>query len=123
MEHILDLIVDNVVGLVIAGLFACTTKLLWNIFKILKGVMKAEKVNCREKIRRFGEFYVTTNQITVEEYDDLKEIYDAYHALNGNGQMTDLVERCKNLPVVPVRTIRNPYYVGGENIENQKETA
>lgn len=118
MEHILNLIVDNIVGLVIAGLFACTTKLLWNIFKILKGVMKAEKVNCREKIRRFGEFYVTTNQITVEEYDDLKEIYDAYHALNGNGQMTDLVERCKNLPVVPVRTIRNPYYIGGENVEN-----
>ena len=79
--------------------------------------MTAEKVNCREKIRRFGEFYVTTNQITVEEYDDLKEIYDAYHALGGNGTMTELVERCKNLPVVPVRTVRNPYYT--EHVETE----
>ena len=54
--------------------------------------------------------YVITNQITVEEYDDLKEVDDAYYALGGNGAMTELVERCKDLPVVPVRMIRNLYY-------------
>lgn len=123
MEHIIDLIIENIIGIVCAGICAYAARILFKIFKSLKGVMNAEKVNCREKIRRFGEFYITTNQITVEEYDDLKEIYDAYHELGGNGAMTELVERCKDLPVVPVRTIRNPYYIGGEAVENQKETA
>ena len=81
MEHIIDLIIENIIGIVCAGLFAYGAKILLKIFTSLKGVMNAEKVNCREKIRRFGEFYITTNQITVEEYDDLKEIYDAYHEL------------------------------------------
>ena len=34
--------------------------------------------------------------------------------------MTELVERCKDLPVVPVRTIRNPYYTNENGIEPGK---
>lgn len=120
MEQIFKLIVDNLIGIACAGLAAYAAKTLSRILKNMQGVMTAEKVNCREKIRRFGEFYITTDQITVEEYDDLKEIYDAYHALGGNGTMTELVERCKDLPVVPVRTIRNPYYTNENGIEPGK---
>lgn len=48
----------------------------------------------------------------MEELEDLGEIYKGYHDLGGNGTITEIYERCLDLPIVKERTKWNPYYVG-----------
>ena len=64
-----------------------------------------------DDLYRFSEFYIQTNQITLRELKNLEHIYNAYHALGGNGTGTELFERCKELPIVEKRTKYNPYYI------------
>lgn len=40
---------------------------------------------------------------TVDEFDNLKYLYNAYHALGGNGTGTELYERCCKLPIREVQ--------------------
>ena len=88
-----------------------TGTLVWVIRK-LKGLFIAVRADSRDKIRRFGKFYVITNQITPEEREDLSEIFAGYSGLGGNGAVKELYEECMELPIVPQRTKWNPYYVG-----------
>lgn len=47
--------------------------------------------NCKE--------YISHNEITVAELDNLESLYRSYHALGGNGTGTELYERCKKLKI------------------------
>lgn len=48
--------------------------------------------NCEE--------YISRNQITVDELNNLEYLYNSYHALGGNGTGTELYNRCKALRIV-----------------------
>lgn len=114
-------IADNFISIICAGVAGTATGVLVWAVKRLQGIFISEKVNCREKICRFGEFYILTNQITLEELDNLTDIYQVYHKyLNGNGTASNVYERCKKLPIVAERTIRNPYYTGVELFSDDK---
>ena len=47
--------------------------------------------NCEKAIRR--------GYTTVMEFDNITELYNAYHAMGGNGTGTELYERVKKLPL------------------------
>ena len=115
----LEMIQEHLVGIICSGVasFAAGT-LAWAI-KRLKGICATQesisiavRADSRDKIRRFGKFYVITNQITPEEREDLSEIFEGYSRLGGNGAVKELYEECMELPIVPQRTKWNPYYVG-----------
>lgn len=46
--------------------------------------------------------YLAVGLITIDEMDNLDCIYEAYHALGGNGTGTRLYERCKALKLKEV---------------------
>lgn len=123
MEHIIDLITQNFIEILCAGIAGAAVTYIAKTYHNLQALFTAERVNLREKLIRFGEFYILTNQITATELESYEEMFESYTALGGNGYVKELHEKVTALPVVAVRTIRNPYYVGGETVENQKETA
>jgi hypothetical protein len=49
-------------------------------------------------------FYITTNQITVEELSNLEYLFKGYTSLGGNGTGEELYKKCTDLPVVEART-------------------
>ena len=43
--------------------------------------------------------YIKKGEITINELNNLEELYKSYHALGGNGTGTELFERCKDLDI------------------------
>ena len=44
-------------------------------------------------------FAVILNAMTIEDMKDFEYLYNAYHALGGNGTGTEIYERVKNLSI------------------------
>lgn len=107
-----EMVQEHIVAIICSGVasFAAGT-LVWVVRK-LKGLFMAVRADSRDKIMRFGKFYILTNEITMAEMESLTDIYSGYHALGGNGTVTEIYERCLDLPIVKERTKWNPYYVG-----------
>ncbi len=107
-----NMIQENMVAIICSGVASLTAGVLVWVVKRMRGLFVAVRADSRDKVRRFGKFYILTNQITMEELEDLGEIYKGYHSLGGNGTITEVYERCLDLPIVKERTKWNPYYVG-----------
>lgn len=108
----LELIQENLVAIICSGITGFAAGVLVWAIRRMKSLFVAVRADSRDKIRRFGKFYVITNQITVEEREDLSELFNGYSGLGGNGAVKELYEECMELPIVPQRTKWNPYYVG-----------
>lgn len=110
----LELIQNNFIAIICSGVasFAAGT-LVWAIKKC-KGLFNAVKANSHDKLFRYGKFYILSGEITFEELESLEEIYNGYHGLGGNGTGTEIMDKCRELPIVKERTKWNPYYVNKE---------
>ena len=51
------------------------------------------------KIYTLGKLYISQEHISVEALDDFEHLYNAYHALGGNGTGTEIYKRVKELPM------------------------
>lgn len=51
------------------------------------------------KIYTLGKQYIEREYVTIEDMKDFEYLYNAYHALGGNGTGTEIYERVKNLPI------------------------
>ena len=51
------------------------------------------------KIYTLGKQYIEQEHISLEDMKDFEYLYDAYHNLGGNGTVTEIYERVKNLPI------------------------
>lgn len=109
----LEIVQENIIEIICAGVASFAAgALLWAI-RMFNGMIAAMRADLRDKIRRFGKFYILTGQITMEERNDLGELYEVYHGrLHGNGTAAEIYEECMELPIVAERTKWNPYYVG-----------
>lgn len=109
----LEVIRDNLVAIICSGVATFAAGVLVWVVRMFNGMIAAMRADLRDKIRRFGKFYILTGQITMEERNDLGELYDVYHGkLHGNGTAKEIYEQCMELRIVPERTKWNPYYVG-----------
>ena len=52
-----------------------------------------------DRIYAIGEECLLAKEITVDKMDNLQHLFDAYEPLGGNGTGTNMVNRCKGLPV------------------------
>lgn len=102
-EHIFEIIWSIAGGAILA--------FVGYAFKVLRGLVVSSLAVSHDKLYRYAEFYILTNQITVDEMKNLEHIYRGYHLLGGNGTGTELFEKCKEIPVVERRTKWNPYYL------------
>ena len=62
---------------------------------IKKGVLTI----LHNKIYTLGKHYIEQKDISIEDLKDFECLYEAYHALGGNGTGTEIYERVKSLPI------------------------
>lgn len=92
---------ETLFGLIIAGIGAA--------YKFLS--RKVQKQNCDQEALRHGTLallrseiiknydnYISRQWIPIYGMENVLELYDAYHALGGNGTITKLVDELRELP-------------------------
>lgn len=106
----MEIILEHIIEFICAGMLGAVGLYFKKTSKLIHGIVLSVKAQGHDKLYRFCEFYISTNQITVKELENLRHIYEGYRAVGGNGTAKELYERCQDLPIVEVRTKYNPYY-------------
>lgn len=96
-SDIVEYVLKTLIGIAIAAIIAVVKK-LWNSEKATKqgtqSLLRADIIRCYEK-------YSERGYCPIYARDALEKEYEAYHALGGNGMITDLMGHIRNLPTEP----------------------
>lgn len=65
----------------------------------LDALCEAQKVLMIDRVRWLGESYIIRGYITLDEKENLAEMYEAYKRLGGNGHLKTVMEEVHRLPV------------------------
>ena len=63
-------------------------------------LVAANKVLMIDKVRSLGKSYIADGEIHFEDKENLKEMYDAYKGLGGNGHLDMIMTEVNNLKVI-----------------------
>lgn len=63
-------------------------------------LVDAQKVMMIDKVRWLGKKYISEGEIHIEDKENLKEMYDAYKRLGGNGHLDTIMSEVNNLKVI-----------------------
>ncbi len=93
---------QTVIGLLVAW-FIGSLKLKWSDYKKYKERIKnledASRALLHDRIFQACKYYIDKGYITVDGLDNICTMFKPYEALLGNGTCSNLVERCKELPI------------------------
>lgn len=65
----------------------------------LAAVTEAEKQDLKDRLTRYCKDMITAGSTDFDDYENLKTLHAAYERLGGNGDIDDLMERVKALPI------------------------
>ena len=65
----------------------------------LDALCEAQKVLMIDRVRWLGESYIIRGYITLDEKENLVEMYQAYKNLGGNGHLKTVMEEIDRLPM------------------------
>jgi hypothetical protein len=100
-EWILKYWVGVLFGLVTAGLAAVYKKLTHNMtvkFKEQEAIKLGVQALLRDRIVQSYNHYQEKEYCPIYALENVTALYTQYHALGGNGTVTELVERLKDMP-------------------------
>jgi hypothetical protein len=100
-EWILRYWIEVLFGLITTGLIAGYKKLTHNIsvkFKEQDAIKLGIQALLRDRIVQCYNHYQEKECCPIYALDNITALYTQYHALGGNGTVTELVERLKDLP-------------------------
>lgn len=63
-------------------------------------LVDANKVLMIDKVRYLGKKYISEGEIHLEDKENLKEMYDAYKRLGGNGHLETVMAEVNHLKVI-----------------------
>lgn len=66
----------------------------------LVALVTAQKVLMVDRVRHLGRTYIDAGHITLEDKENLQDMYKAYKALGGNGHLETVYNEVCHLPVV-----------------------
>lgn len=64
-----------------------------------QAIGNALRALCRDRILQGYIYYRQKNSIAPQELETMNKLYEAYHALGGNGTITSVFERITELPI------------------------
>ena len=112
-EFIIKYWLEFLFGIIITILTACYNKIKSKLDKTeaeYNALKQAMVAMLHDRLYQSCTYYLTLGYIPVEKaeeiLDNLKMIYDAYHALGGNGTGTEIYTRFKALPIKSVEVER-----------------
>lgn len=65
----------------------------------IDAIVNAQKVIMIDRVRYLGREYLKGEKISLEDKENLKEMYEAYKALGGNGHLDTIMNEIENLTV------------------------
>lgn len=90
----------------VLGIPSLCAAVLLSIFNYIKSKSSSNKLIkdgvlaiLHNKIYTLGKQHMSQGCISLEDLDDFKHLYRAYHALGGNGTGTEIYERVGALPI------------------------
>ncbi len=101
-DFVLRYWVEFLFGIVAAGLIAGYKKLASRIQsdkETEKAIADGMKYLLMFKLREEGEKYLSEGKCSTEHKHEYEKVYDAYHALGGNGTITALKDKILQLPI------------------------
>ena len=66
----------------------------------LDAVINGLKVLTVDRVRHLGQCYLDAHEITLEEKENLQDMYAAYKRLGGNGRLEVVINEVNRLPIV-----------------------
>lgn len=66
----------------------------------MDAVVNGLKVLTVDRVRDLGKGYITEREISLEDKENIQEMYRAYKALGGNGHLETIMGEIERLPVV-----------------------
>ena len=100
-EFILKNWVEALFGVIAAALSVCYRKLLSRVKK-QDAVGMGVQALLRDRIIQAYNHYMNKGYCPIYGLENVEEMYKQYHALGGNGTITELCERLKELPSEPM---------------------
>ena len=100
IEHVIVL-VSAALGS--SGLFAIISALLqrkWTKDDRVDALVNAQKVIMIDRVRYICKLHISEGVISLEDKETIKEMYDAYKALGGNGHLNTIMSEVEKLKVV-----------------------
>ena len=67
----MEVILDHIVEFILAGILTGVGLYFKRVSKLINGIVLSVKAQGHDKLYRFCEFYISTNQITVKELENL----------------------------------------------------
>ncbi len=109
MHHYLDglLAMDGLIATLLSSgtitlLFAVSRSIIKSV-KTIELILKSNKENdivlYRHVIISVGKHCINEGSISLRELDDINSLYGHYKELGGNGLVTNIVDRCNQLPI------------------------
>lgn len=66
----------------------------------LDAITYATMQDLRDRICRYCKEYISLGFVDVDDYENLKNLHEAYHKCGGNGYLDDLMDKVKQLKMV-----------------------
>ena len=102
---------ELIIGLIVAcmgssGLTAIVLAVLqrrWAKADKMDAVVDGLKVLTVDRVRYLGRSYINAHSITLDDKENLEDMYRAYKALGGNGHLETVMDEVERLPVTGSR--------------------
>lgn len=89
---------SQVVTALCAPILTATWAAIWRMYRRYQSTQDGMKCLLRAEIIRDHSHYMEKGYIPIYAMENVLESYTAYHALEGNGTITKMVEELKRLP-------------------------
>ena len=66
----------------------------------IDAIVSAQKVTMIDRVRHLGKQYISDGEIHLEDKENIKEMYDAYKGLGGNGHLDQIMSEIEKLKVI-----------------------
>lgn len=90
-------IVNSIITVILTSVTSYVIWLMQNYKKNKSLENEALKMILKAWLKDLYQEYMSAGKISLEDYDDYREMYEAYHNLGGNGTGTHMMEKINKL--------------------------
>ena len=101
-ETVLVALLSGGIGSGVVGIVLAVLQRKWAKEDRVDALVSAQKVLMVDRVRHLGKSYIGDKEISVEDKENLVEMYKTYKALGGNGHLDTIMKEIDRLPVIGV---------------------
>lgn len=87
-------------GAGLMGIILACLQRKWQKDDRIDALVNAQKVTMIDRVKHISKHYIADGQITLDDKDNLIEMYNAYKGLGGNGHLDSTMHEIEKLKVI-----------------------